>query len=91
MELALPPLDLHLKPPPQVRELIRSREDSLVGQLQSKEAELKEKEKLMAKKSSHLKTLQDNIKQEERKRKQIQKGLEVGGLATFVTCDLQGL
>ncbi len=50
------------------------------GDLQEKEKELKEKEKNKVKASSHLKTLQDNIKQEERKRKQIEKELQVENL-----------
>ena len=61
----------------QIAELIRSREDSVKGEVEAKELELKEKEKAKAKAVSHLKTLQDNIKQEERKRTQIQKSLEV--------------
>lgn len=60
----------------QIAELIRSREDSVKGEVEAKELELKEKEKAKAKAVSHLKTLQDNIKQEERKRTQIQKSLE---------------
>ena len=61
----------------EINELIRSKEDSVKGDLEAKELELKDREKAKAKAVSHLKTLQDNIKQEERKRKQIQKSLEV--------------
>ena len=62
----------------QIAALIRSREeDSVKGEVEARELELKEKEKAKAKAVSHLKTPQDNIKQEERKRTQIQKSLEV--------------
>ncbi len=61
----------------EINELIQSRDDSTKGELDKADSDLKDKEKLKAKATSHMKTLQESIKQEERKRKGIEKGLQV--------------
>lgn len=58
-----------------IKELERARDNEIGGQVSEKEELLKEKEKQEAKASSALKTLKDNVKQEEKKKKQIEKGL----------------
>ena len=56
-----------------IKELERARDTEMGGELEQRETFLKEKEKEEAKVSSTLKTLKDNIKQEERKKKGIEK------------------
>ena len=61
----------------EINELIAMREDSTKAELDAADQDLKEKEKLKAKATSHMKTLQESIKQEERKKKGVEKGLQV--------------
>merc|ERR1712233_302546 len=58
-----------------IRELERARDNEIGGQVSEKEDALREKEKHEAKVTSALKTLKDNVKQEDKKKKQIEKGL----------------
>ena len=58
-----------------IQELERARDNEIGGQVAEKETHLREKEKLEAKATSQLKTLRDNVKQEEKKKKQIEKSL----------------
>ena len=58
-----------------IQELERARDNEIGGQVAEKETLLREKEKLEAKATSQLKTLKDNVKQEDKKRKQIEKSL----------------
>jgi len=58
-----------------IRELERARDNEIGSQLGEKEDILKEKEKQEAKVTSALKTLKDNLKTEDKKKKQIEKGL----------------
>jgi structural maintenance of chromosome 2 len=55
-----------------IRELESARDNEMGGQVS-------EKEKHEAKVTSALKTLKDNVIQEDKKKKQIEKGLELGG------------
>lgn len=68
----------------EIKELERARDQDLGDNLADKDNALKEKEKTEAKAASAVKTLKDNIKQEERKRKQVEKSLadDRKGLAT---------
>ena len=61
----------------EIRQLIASREDDTKAEVDRADQDLKEKEKEKAKATSHMKQLQDNIKQEERKQKNVEKGLQV--------------
>ena len=58
-----------------IEELERARDNVIGGQVAEKETALRDVEKREAKASSAMKTLEDNVKQEDKKRKQIQKGL----------------
>ena len=58
-----------------IKELERARDNEIGGQVAEKEQVLREKEKLEAKATSGLKTLKDNVKQEDKKKKQIEKSL----------------
>ena len=58
-----------------IQELERARDNEIGGQVAEKETLLREQEKLEAKATSQLKTLKDNVKQEDKKRKQIEKSL----------------
>jgi len=58
-----------------IKELERARDNEIGNQVKEKEEELKDKEKIEAKMTSALKTLKDNVKQEDKKKKQIEKGL----------------
>jgi len=58
-----------------IKELERAKENEIGSELADKEKSLKEAEKKEALVSSSLKTLKDNIKQEERKKKQIEKSV----------------
>jgi len=58
-----------------IEELERERDNEIGGQVAEKESALRDVEKREAKASSAMKTLEDNVKQEDKKRKQIQKGL----------------
>jgi len=60
----------------EIRQLIASREDDTKAEVDRADQDLKEKEKEKAKATSHMKQLQDNIKQEERKQKNVEKGLQ---------------
>eukprot|EP00092_Neocalanus_flemingeri_P004304 GFUD01004627.1.p1 GENE.GFUD01004627.1~~GFUD01004627.1.p1 ORF type:complete len:1179 (+),score=495.15 GFUD01004627.1:105-3641(+) len=58
-----------------IRELERARDNEIGDQVMEKEGVLREKEKQEAKFNSALKTLKDSLKQEDKKKKQIEKGL----------------
>jgi len=58
-----------------IKELERARDNEIGGQVAEKEGLLREKEKQEAKVTSALKTLKDNVKQEDKKKKQIEKSL----------------
>jgi structural maintenance of chromosome 2 len=58
-----------------VRELQRQRDEELGGRLEELESRLSAKEKSAAKAETALKTSKDNKKQEEKKRVQIEKGM----------------
>ena len=60
----------------QIQVLADSREGPLKDELNEAERTLKEREKVKAKVVSSLKTLQDNVRQEEKKKKQVEKGLQ---------------
>jgi len=59
----------------EIKELERQRDNELGDQVSDKEAVLQEKEKKEAKVSSALKTLKDNVKQEGKKKAQIEKSV----------------
>jgi len=58
-----------------IKDLERARDTEIGGQVSEKEELLKEAEKHEAKMTSGMKTLKDNVKQEEKKKKQAEKGL----------------
>ena len=58
-----------------IKELQRQRDEELGGQLENLEVELADKEKSAMKTEATMKAVQDNIKQEERKKNQIIKGM----------------
>ena len=58
-----------------IKDLERQRDNEIGGQVAEKEGALREKEKQEAKVIAALKTLKDNVKQEDKKKKQIEKSL----------------